>query len=93
MNKVPHIKITTGNNCCSTEIFIDGKKVKGVRKVSFCKTAGTLPILQLDLLATDMEIDAAMIPALPEIFKPFYVERNTDTRPSSRGADGEKHYD
>ena len=91
MNKMPHIKITTGNDCCSTEVFIDGKKVEGVRKVSFCKTAGTLPVLQLDLLATDMEIDAKVIPALPEIFQPFYIERNIDTHVSARNVNGERY--
>ncbi len=75
MSRVPHIKITTGNNCCSTEVFIDGKKVKGVRKVSFCKKAGTIPTLQMELLATDMEIDAEVIPALPEVFRPFYCKK------------------
>lgn len=77
--KVPHIEIKTKG--CKTEVFVDGEKMHGVRKVSFGHQAGIAPILHIDLIATDMEVDAYTIPALPEIFQPFYEEK----KPSEDG--------
>ena len=71
--KAPHIEIKTNN--CRTEVFVDGEKLDGVRKVSFERKAGTAPILHIDLIATDMTIDAVMIPILPEVFRPFYESK------------------
>ena len=73
--KEPHIEIKQKG--IATEIFIDGQKIHGVRKVKFeYDQKNRAPILQIDILATDMEIDEVMVPALPEVLKPFYVERN-----------------
>ena len=65
-----HILIKTSG--IRTELFIDGKKVDRVRKITFEKNAGEEPIVCVDLIATDMEIDGELIPALPKIFEPFY---------------------
>lgn len=59
-----------------TEIFINNKKVNGVKAVRFSQDAGNFPVLQLDFSITDIEIDVATIPDLPEILKPFYEKRN-----------------
>lgn len=69
--KMAHILIKTSG--IKTELFIDGKKVNKVRKIAFEKKAGEAPVVCVDLLATDMEIDGELIPELPEIFKPFYT--------------------
>lgn len=65
-----HILIKTSG--IKTELFIDGKKVDGIRKISFDKVAGECPVLQIALKATDIEIDGDLIPALPKILEPFY---------------------
>lgn len=73
--KEPHIEIKQKG--IVTEIFIDGQKIHGVRKVKFeYDHANHVPVLQMEFLATDMEIDGVMAPSLPEVLKPFYVERN-----------------
>lgn len=67
----PHIEIN--QNGAIAEIFIDGKKLNGVRKIGFeyeCKNHA--PVLKLELLATDMTIDTQVIPELPEVYKGFY---------------------
>ena len=72
---VPHIEIKQKG--IETEIFIDGQKVHGVRKLKFeYEHTNKAPVLQMEFLATDMKIDGVMIPDLPEALKPFYVERN-----------------
>lgn len=70
-DNAPHIEIK--QNGMLTEIFVDGRKINGVRKVSFEYSCDNLlPVLKLDLLATDMAVDATLVPELPEVFKPFY---------------------
>lgn len=66
-----HILIKTSG--IRTELFIDGKKVNGVREITFEKKAGEAPVVCVDLKAVDMEIDGELIPELPEVFKPFYA--------------------
>lgn len=73
--KEPHIKITT-NGITKTEVEIGGKKLKGVTGIRFVqnyKENNGLPILQIDLKATNVEIDAKILPALPEPFNGFYI--------------------
>ena len=76
--RIPKIKIeTTG---IITRIFVDGQELKGVRAIEFKHSADTNrnPVLSIDLIASDMEIDAVLVPELPEIYKPFYKEKETD---------------
>ena len=55
-------------------VFVDGKEVNGVRKVSYeISVDGKVPIVKLELLGTDVSIDSnGVIPELPDVFKPFY---------------------
>ena len=55
-------------------VFVDGKEVHDVRKVSYEPSADEkAPIVKMELLATDVAIDAkGVIPELPDVFKPFY---------------------
>jgi hypothetical protein len=48
-----------------------------VTRFSFGRDASKteLPILHLDVIGTDMSIDSACIPELPDIFKPFYERK------------------
>lgn len=68
----PHIEIkTTG---AMSEIFIDGKHVSGIRKIEFVHEPHKVPILRLDLIATDCTFDGDHIkPELPDMYKRFYA--------------------
>lgn len=66
----PHIVIKT--NWAKTEIFVDGKKLENVRKISFSKDRLKMPVLSIDLLAADVTIDSEVIPELPEVFRDYY---------------------
>lgn len=55
-------------------VFVDGKEINDVRKVRYeLSIDGRTPVVELELLATDIAIDAkGVIPELPDVFKPFY---------------------
>lgn len=67
-------KIEIRQKGVQTRILIDGKELRGIRAYSIEQKGGQLPTLCLDLLAADMTIDAACIPALPDVFKGWYTE-------------------
>lgn len=48
---------TSDTGSLGTEIFIDGHKIKGVRKYTLVHEPGQIPILQLDLNAFDLDIE------------------------------------
>lgn len=71
--KIPHIEIKQEG--VLTNVFIDGQKITGLRKISFQHEAGNnAPVVQMELRAADMAIDTNVIPELPEIFKGFYKQ-------------------
>jgi hypothetical protein len=70
---VPHIQIIQDG--IATKVYVDGTELDGVRKVSFEHEGGKEPVLKIDLMAADITVDTTKIPALPEIFKPFYVRK------------------
>ena len=59
------------------QVFVDGKKINGVRKVSYeISIDGKVPIVKLELSGTDVFIDSnGAIPELPDVFKPFYERK------------------
>lgn len=67
---LPKIEINTTGILATVKC--DGKEIKGVRGYSISHNAGEIPILRLDLNATNLTIDGVMCPELPEVFKPFY---------------------
>ena len=67
MANIPKIEIRQKG--ILTEIYIDGMRLNGVRGFSISQKGGQQPTLTLDLLACDMTIDTACIPALPDVFK------------------------
>lgn len=71
MVDIPKIEIRQKG--IQTRILIDGKELRGVRGFSITQKGGQTPTLRLDLLATDMTIDTACIPALPDVFKNWYT--------------------
>ncbi len=58
-------------------VFVGGKEINDVRKVSYeLSVDGGTPVVKLELLATDIAIDAkGVIPELPDVFKPFYERK------------------
>ncbi len=44
-----------------TELYVDGKKVKGVRSLEFKHLPNTIPTLTVDLSAMDISIDCEMV--------------------------------
>lgn len=70
----PSILIKTDG--MKSEVFVDGKKIEGVIALRFFhdnrENRGT-PILQIDLFASNVTLDAEMLPALPEPFNGFYL--------------------
>ena len=67
---LPRIEINTDG--ILTTIKCDGKEIKGVRGYSLSQNAGEIPVLRLDLNATNLTVDGVMCPELPEVFRPFY---------------------
>lgn len=73
--KNPNILIVT-DGIMNTKIMIDGKELKGVSGIRFSqsyKENHGLPILQIDLKATNVTLDAKALPALPEPFTDHYI--------------------
>lgn len=77
MQKVPEILIKT--NGLKTTVFVDGNKLEGVGAVRFTqdwKEHSGVPILQLDLKAAHVTLDAKILPALPYPFSSCYLPIN-----------------
>jgi len=71
--EVPHILIKA--NGCFSDIYVDGKKIEGVRKISFLHEVGVnnnTPIISIEFPARDVVLDCRLAPSLPDIYKPFY---------------------
>ena len=71
----PQILIQT-DGITNTKILIDGKElpvVAGVRFSQSYKENKGLPVLQIELKATNVTLDAKMLPALPEPYKGQYI--------------------
>lgn len=68
---IPKIEIKQDGT--RTFVYMDGKQIHGVRGIHFDRTTDDdVPILKLDILVADMELDCVAIPKLPEVFEPFY---------------------
>ena len=78
MANIPKIEIRQKG--ILTEIYIDGMRINGVRGFSISQKGGQQPTLTLDLLACDMTIDTACIPALPDVFKTWYAPKFPDAK-------------
>ncbi len=71
----PQVKITT-DGITSTKVFIDDKELKGVAGVYFSQSYNEnqgLPNLCIALKATNVILDAKILPALPEPFNHHYI--------------------
>ncbi len=70
--KSPFPKIEIKNKGVRTEIIVDGQPLQGVRGFNLSQKGGEFPVLTLDLMACDMTVDTACIPALPDVFAGWY---------------------
>lgn len=70
----PKIRIKTDG--FTAKVFVDDNELKGVRAVRFSKKGLESPVFELEMKASDVEIEANIIPALPEVFRPFYIEKD-----------------
>lgn len=71
----PQILIQT-DGIQNTKVFVDGKELTGVAGIRFSqsyKENKGLPILQIDLKATNVTLDAKILPALPEPYNGQYI--------------------
>lgn len=60
-------------------MFVDGEELENVTGVRFSQSYeenGGLPVLQIDMKATNVALDAKMLPALPEPFCHHYIPLN-----------------
>lgn len=73
-HKASHIVVATKGT--TTEVTIDGEKIKDVKSVSLIHEAGKLPYLEIRLLGLDVTFDQKCIPALPAPFDRFYVSKS-----------------
>lgn len=72
------IKISTGNNGI-TKVFQDGNELHRIKEVRFVHNAlDDKPHLLIEFADDKVEIDANIVPDLPEFYKPFY-ERKAGT--------------
>lgn len=49
------------DGCYFSEVYIDGKKLEGVRSYTLTHGAGGIPILKLDIKALDIAVDAEVL--------------------------------
>ncbi len=76
----PKIRIRT-DGIIGTEILINGKRLDGVtgfRFIQSCKENNGLPRLQIDLKATDVTLEAKIIPEAPYPYSEFYELKKAD---------------
>lgn len=74
-------KIEVKTNGISASILIDGEEFADkVLSVSFEHDAGGLPVLSLNIPATDLSLSGEFIPALPAPFDRWYSRKQKDLR-------------
>lgn len=72
--RLPEIKIK--NSGRHSEIFVDGKKLDGIKGCRFIHSTSEnegLPILQIDVVAADVTLETDILPALPYPFNQHYI--------------------
>ncbi len=68
------------NDFSKTEIYIDGKLIKGACGYSIQHEAGQMPVLSLDFPALHMTFEGKLIPKLPEVFEGLYEPIKKDRK-------------
>ena len=73
MNKPEIVIKTTGGY--GAKVYVDGQELYGVKGYSLTHKAGELPVLTLDMKATNVTMETQVIPALPAPYDSFYVSK------------------
>lgn len=83
---IPKIRIEQ-DGAAVTHISLDGKEVKGVKKFSVERDVmdSDIPVLKLEVYCPDMTLEFPGVPALPDVFKPYY-ERKKEAAPADAKA-------
>ena len=68
-------RIIEKNGKC--EISIDGQEIQEVTAYSIKHRAGGLPIIQLDVLASNLSFESDYLPALPKPWDAFYEPKRS----------------
>lgn len=71
MNDLPKVRIEV-KDANHTQVFIDDKEIEGLREVRFKKTGGSLPVLEMEFAAHNVEINGTFFPQLPDSLKGYY---------------------
>jgi hypothetical protein len=67
----PKIEISTDG--INAVVRIDGNNVSDkITGYKLRHTAGNIPVLSIDFIATNLTVDGKMVPELPDVLKPFY---------------------
>lgn len=73
MQKI-EIKSVKDNGSVITEVYIDGKKIEGVRSCKFEQSAGGVPVLRLDINALNVSIDSPAVIMDKNLMKEMRIE-------------------
>ena len=74
--KVPHIEIKASPT--RAKVFIDGNEIHGVKKFTLSADAGRMnteevPVqFTMELIASELTVDASLMPSLPEYYKGYF---------------------
>ncbi|MCB6343656.1 hypothetical protein [Enterocloster lavalensis] len=74
MADLPKIRIEVKNGF-GTQVFVNDKEVEGIREIRFKKTGGELPVLEMEFMACDVEINGQWLPRLPKMFEELYESK------------------
>lgn len=70
---MPYPKIKIESQKGRTTIYVNGVKLEGARSVAFSHDASGLPVLNIGMIALDVELDAEWLPNLPEPWDQWYI--------------------
>ena len=73
MNNLIDAQITTDG--IKTDVFINGKEVEGIRKITITQEAGKNMNISFDLTADKLTINGNMLLKLPDAYEPFYTRK------------------
>ncbi|WP_368270773.1 hypothetical protein [Enterocloster lavalensis] len=74
MADLPKIRIEVKNGF-GTQVFVNDEEVEGIREIRFKKTGGELPVLEMEFMACDVEINGQWLPRLPKMFEELYESK------------------
>lgn len=76
------IRIEAGFNGI-TRVFQNGNELRGIKEVRFTHNAmDNIPRLLIEFSDDKVEIDTAIVPELPDFYKPFYEKKPGAEAPS-----------